>query len=188
MFRGTRTRVLLGIVAAAGLSPGLARGRTITVCVSGGCDYQNIRDAIAAAQDGDEIVVHNGTYTSTVLNENRDLDFGGLAITLRSLSDDPTACTIDCQATSQNRHRVFYFHSGESNGSVIRGFTIQGGYTATDPPGAAGPGGAILCDGASPTMFNCILVSNHTELQGGAIACLNGSAPDAVDFRTGAGV
>jgi predicted outer membrane repeat protein len=179
MFRGTRIRALLVVMASAGLGPPVVGARTITVCPSGG-DYQNIADAIEAAQGGDEIVVCDGTYTSTG-SENRDLDFQGKRITLRSASDDPTACIIDCQGSDQNRHRAFRLHGRETNACVIRGFKIQGGYTvAADPPWplpGTGPGGAILCDGASPTIINCIIALNYSASQGGAIACVEGANP-----------
>ncbi len=54
-------------------------------------DFLTIQAAIDAAVDGCEIVVADGTFTG---DGNRDLDFGGKAITLRS-ANGPAACFID---------------------------------------------------------------------------------------------
>ena len=50
-------------------------------------DYPTIQSAINAASNGDTVLVHTGTYTGI---GNRDLDFHGKAITVRSENpDDP---------------------------------------------------------------------------------------------------
>jgi len=63
---------------------------------------------------------------------NRDLDFHGKAITVRSTNpNDPTvvaATVIDCQGTPSNSHIGFDFHSGEGASSLLFGLTITNGY------------------------------------------------------------
>jgi len=107
-------------------------------------------------EQGDTIVVANGTYTGTGY---RDLDFGGKAITLRSASG-PDNCTIDCENVSG--HRGFYFDGGEGPASVVEGFTITRGNVSDF-------GGGIYCEGSSPTIKNNKICFNEAADCGGGI-------------------
>ena len=64
-------------------------------------DQPTIQAGIDAAVDGDTVLVDDGTWSGT---GNRDLDFYGKAITVRSLNG-PDFCTIHCGGGSQN-HRA----------------------------------------------------------------------------------
>jgi len=98
---------------------------------------------------------------------NRDLDFGGRSIELRS-ANGPDNCVIDLQGAT----RAFHFHSGESAAAVIDGFTVQNGdVTAGTPP----RGGAVYCEnGSAATFANCVFRNNHAY-DGGAAHCRDGS-------------
>jgi hypothetical protein len=91
-------------------------------------EYATIQAAIDACVAGDEVIIADGTYTGT---GNKNLDFKGLAITIRSASGDPATCIIDCEGSG----RGFYFHSGETAESGVRGLTIQNGNVTTMTPG-----------------------------------------------------
>ncbi len=127
--------------------------------------YENIQQAINDANDGDVIVVTIGAHTGT---GNRDIDFGGKAITLRSIDpNDPdvvASTIIDCQSSG----RGFRFHSGEDANSIINGLTVTNG-------GGIYEGGAIHCSQSSPTVKNSIITNNSARDRGGGIYCGYGS-------------
>ncbi|MCP4312894.1 MAG: right-handed parallel beta-helix repeat-containing protein [Bacteroidetes bacterium] len=143
----------------AGFTP---RVEAATIYVGPGETYTTIQAGIDAAVAGDIVVVRDGTYTGT---GNKDLDFYGKAITLRSEHGAATTI-IDCE----NSGRGFYFHSGETISSVVDGFTITNGN--------AYEGSGIYNDNASPTITNCVFSGNSaTGLGGGGILNLGSSSP-----------
>lgn len=127
--------------------------------------YSTIQSAIDVASDGDTVLVADGTYTGV---GNKNLDFRGKAITLKS-DNGPENCIIDCG----NDGRGFRFHSGESGGSTVSGFTITNSQISAW-------GGGICCDfSSSPTITNCIITGNRASY-GGGISC-NESSPTITD-------
>ncbi|MBU0616363.1 MAG: right-handed parallel beta-helix repeat-containing protein, partial [Planctomycetes bacterium] len=117
--------------------------------------FDAIQEGIYAAEEGDTVLVADGTYTGA---GNRNLHYDGKAIEARS-ENGPDDCVIDCAHAT----RGFSFDSRETKESRVDGFTITNGN--------ADGGGAICCDGARPTIMNCILVANVSEYGGGAILC-----------------
>ncbi len=129
-------------------------------------EVATIQAAIDLACDGDTILVADGTYTGT---GNRDLDFGGKAIVVRSETGDPSTCIIDCDGSELDEHRGFLFNSGEDSTSVVMGFTIRNAYMDTYT------GAAFECsNGSSPTITYCVMAEN-TSLRGPALNCSDSS-------------
>ncbi len=122
--------------------------------------FDAIQEAINAAVNGDQVVVADGTYTGY---GNRDLDFCGKAITVRS-ENGPDNCVIDCEGGPDDWHWGFYFCNNESGTTVLNGLTITNGY--------ADCGAGIYCQGgASPTIINCIIARNGALSSAGGIYC-----------------
>jgi hypothetical protein len=134
-------------------------------------DQPTIQAGIDAAMDGDTVLVADGMYTG---EGNRDIDFFGKAITVRS-ENGAENCIIDCEGSESDPHRGFYFHSGESKDSALDGFTIRHGYRmgVDDPYNYRG--GGIYCIGSSPTITNNTIVQNNAGYGGGIYSA--GSSP-----------
>lgn len=132
-------------------------------------EYPTIQVAIDAAVNGDTVVVAPGTYTG---DGNRDINFRGKAITVRSIDPNDysivTATVINCQGSNIEPHRGFYFHSNEGENSVLKGLIIKNGY--------ANDGAGIYCYGASPTITKCIFADGNATEWGGGICCYNASS------------
>ena len=130
--------------------------------------YPTIKAAMTAAGDNTVITLAPGIYTGP---DNTNIDFGGKAITIRSLDpSDPNivaATIIDCQQL----RRAFIFDENEDENSVLYGLTIRNGRVQDN-------GGAVYCDHSSPTLKNCVFENNTAagyKKAGGAIALYNSS-------------
>jgi predicted outer membrane repeat protein len=141
-------------------------------------DFPTIQAAIDAAEDDDLIILADGTYTG---NGNRDIDFRGKAIRIRSLSLDPDSCIIDCQGGFGEPHHGFVFHSGERPESVLEGVTIRNGIAWGVAP--VGHGGALSCDGSSPTLIDCVFFGNFGSARGGGAIYCTDSSPTFLNCR-----
>jgi len=106
--------------------------------------FLTIQKAVDCALEGSTIIVADGTYQGA---GNRDIDFKGKAITLRS-ENGPENCVIDCE----NVGRGFYFNSNESPSSIVDGFTVTNG--------KANEGAGIYCYRSAPWINNCIIIAN----------------------------
>jgi hypothetical protein len=103
-------------------------------------DYPTIQQAIDASIDGDIVLVDDGIYSENI-------DFQGKAITVRSENGQDTTI-IDGGGNGS----VVTFASGEGLQSVLKGFRITNGLATN--------GGGINCQGASPTVTDCIITGN----------------------------
>ena len=109
--------------------------------------FDSIQEAIDASLGHATINVLDGTYTGP---GNRNIDFYGKAITLRSMNG-PSNCVIDCEGSG----RGFDFHSGETQQTIVAGFTITNGQ--------ADSGGAVRCMNSSPQISNCVISDNQPD-------------------------
>jgi predicted outer membrane repeat protein len=122
---------------------------------------QLIQVALSQAQPGDTVVLADGVYSGF---GNRDLDFGGKAITLRS-ENGPAYCVIDGLGT----HRLIVLDDDEGPDTVIEGVTFRNGFGAH--------GGAIFGVDAVATVRDCVFELNDAAGYGGAIRFERVAAP-----------
>jgi hypothetical protein len=154
----TRIRSSLGIVVLAWVvwagTPTFAA--TLHVELNNPASYSSIQDAIDAAKNLDTVVVHPGLYPEAISYKSK-------AITVRSLEpNEPrvvAATVIDGGGQS-----VVTFQYGETERSILRGFTIQGGEN----------GVRCVQSYARPVIRQCVITSN--KLDG-----INGGSPTVVD-------
>ena len=152
-------RLSLIVVAFALAAAPLAAHATV-IHVPG--DQPSIKEGIAAASEGDTVLVAAGTYSGVM---NRDIDFGGTNIVLMS-EDGYMSTFINCGSVA----RGFVFSSREDTTSVVRGFTIENAF--------ADNGGAVVCvNASSPRFEECVFQQNSAMDIGGAVACLEASNP-----------
>ncbi len=138
-------------------------GTGYTAIIHVPADHSTIQAGIDAAVDGDTVLVANGTYTGS---GNRQIDFMGKQITVQS-EFGSDSCIIDCEGIS----RAFNFTSGETERSILNGFTIQNGMTDES-------GGAIYIR-SSPRITQCVLKNNQAE-SGGAL-CLEWESDSIIE-------
>ena len=161
----------------------------------GSGDFVTIQEAIDAAAPAETVVLADGTFTG---DGNRDLDFKGKEITLRSQSGDARQCIIDCQASQTDPHRGIYMGTGETENSILENITIKDawmtygagmridnahpvlhGVVFQGNQGGDG-GGIIMGSGAAPRLEFCIFEDNSVSDAGGAIY-VNASYPQILN-------
>ena len=123
-------------------------------------DHSSIGAAIAAAVDGDVIVVAPGTYA-----EN-SLDFMGKAIEVRSRAPEDADVVAATVVDAGGQGSVVRFVNAEGSDTVISGLTLRGG--------AAPLGGGVMCSGASPTLSRCVIRDNVATVAGGGVHVSSG--------------
>jgi len=120
--------------------------------------FRRIQHGIdAAALSGDIVQIRPGLYSG---QDNRDLNPGGKAVIIRGTDpNDPT--TVGTVIIDPNFNGSgFKIFSDETSDCIIEGLTIRNADSDDY-------GGAIICDFASPTIRNCIIVNNKGYDGGG---------------------
>ena len=124
-----------------------------------GCGYQGspfatIQAAINAATSGDTVTVAAGTYTENINFNSKSLMLIGAS----------AASTI---IDGNNSGRVVVADNSQSNGSVLKNFTIQNGNA--NGTGYEGQGGGVNIFGVTMTMENLIIRNNTSLSKGGGL-------------------
>jgi beta propeller repeat protein len=101
-----------------------------------GKQYDYIQHAICDANEGDQIVARPDRYEEKI-------SFAGKSVTVRSTDPNDPAVVESTVLTSSGN--VVSFVEAEGAGSVLRGFTIEGGNQG------------VLCHSSSPTVTQCTI-------------------------------
>lgn len=147
-------RLAPGLLLATLLAGPAAASNTLRVPA----DFPTIQAAIAAAVDGDVVLVSDGVYPETI-------DLSGKAITVRS-ENGPAATTVDGGGQAVYVVRIA---SGEGPQTRLEGFTITGGIGRTyfNQQTVIGEGGGIRVHAASPVLRDLVITGNSGASGGG---------------------
>ena len=110
-------------------------------------DFSSIQSGIDGIQNGDTLIVRNGTYIENI-------NFNGKAITLKS-EYGSSVTRIDGSGAIGS---VVKFISGEGADSILEGFSIINGFI--DYRLNNSYAGGIDCIGSSPTINDCVIRDN----------------------------
>jgi parallel beta-helix repeat protein/predicted outer membrane repeat protein len=130
---------------------------------------QSIQAAIDWVTEGDEIIVHPGTYYEAI-------DLLGKAITVRSINPEDPAVVQSTIINGAGAYHVVQCSSGETPATVVAGFTITGGNANGHPWDDAYGGGVSFWNSSSPTLMNCLIIDNQAAF-GGGVSCRMASNP-----------
>jgi len=159
------------VIIACLFAPSVLLADTLQV---DGVEYTTIQSAIDDANHGDIIVVEPGIYYETI-------DFLGKAVTVRSNDpNDPNIVEdtiIDANnPVDPNFGSAVIFRSGETNASILEGFTIQNGtgswiLVSWEYNGLHWNrcGGGVLCYNMSAPTIRNNTFNNNSAGQGGGI-------------------
>lgn len=145
--------------------------RCLAVRPDGQGEYSCIQHALCAAYPGDIIDLADGLYVG---EGNRDLEYEGKAITVRSASNDPSLCIIDCSDSLVGHYGAMFIHA-EPAGTTLEGLTLQGStYSAITCKANSAPtirnvtirnnasyrGSGVYANAADVALLNCTIHSN----------------------------
>jgi hypothetical protein len=164
MFKSSINLAKISFALLAFLFAVIMETQAATIHVPG--DYPIIQQAINAAQNGDMVLVAPGTYDTRI-------SFEGKAITVTSEAGPQH--TILSGGSS-----VVRFISGETNSSVISGFTIQNAYRLFGRLE-----GGIYIENSSPTIIGNIIKNNIAIHGGGAITIAGNAFPGSFTIIEG---
>jgi hypothetical protein len=142
-------------------------GAVYEIAPDGSGDFPTIRDALAVVEDGDEVVLADGVYVGLL---NTNLNYLGRAVTIRSASDDPTACIIDCEGVARG---VVSFTASSTPG-LLRGVTVRNGWHPEI-------GGGLYVSGTTALRAENCVIEDCSSVQGGGVAARGGAELTLVD-------
>ena len=158
----------LSLVLIGGALPSSAT--TCVVRPDGTGDFPTIQEAINHVLSGDTIELTDGVFSG---NGNRDLDYLGKAIVIRSSSGNPDQCILDCEGSESAPHRGVWFDAGEGANSILQGVTIRNGVAAGQSAPAVLGGAVLITNNSRPTLID-VVFSDNSARSGGAIGILQG--------------
>ncbi|MFC1594198.1 right-handed parallel beta-helix repeat-containing protein [Candidatus Omnitrophota bacterium] len=110
-------------------------------------DFETIQEAIDAAYEGQTVLVSEGVYAGL---GNRDITFGNKNIVLKAegLAENTI---MNCQGTMHDPHLAFMINGGQTDETIIDGFTVINGHYGM---------AAVHIEDSYPVMQNNIFRNN----------------------------
>lgn len=151
----TMTKMTGGLLSCAlCFSSGTALADTYTVNGDGSADFLTITAAVAAAQDGDVILVNAGLY------EEGPISLLGKRIVINGVLGGVDSVKVRSAVTGEP---VFEVVSGEPSGTALANLTIE--QAQTKESGA----GVRVENGSELVMVGCMILDNTSEGSGGGL-------------------
>ena len=160
---------------------GLVLRKQETIDSSNGGTWKKLKDAIAAAEDGDVIKI------SGEIKATNDTDNSGELIVNKNITvkkaDGASTAVLNANGTAGSKpaHRIFKVASGKK--LTLENLTLKGG--KPDASNENGYGGGILLQGGTLDMKNCDVKGNESEGGGGIYAGKVGTAASSVTISGG---
>ena len=126
--------------------------------------FVNIQDAIGFSNHGDTVIVEPGIYKESI-------NLLGKRVIVQSAEYGSRDIASPTVLDGDGKGPVVTFNSGESNGTVLQGFTIING-----DAGNGNGGGILITNSSNPVIRGCVIRDNKAAY-GGAIAVSKQSAP-----------
>ena len=162
---------------------GLVLRKQETIDSSNGGTWKKLKDAIAAAEDGDVIKII-GEIKATSTSDNSGELVVNRNITVKKADGASTAvlnANKDGTDAPPTTHRIFKVASGKT--LTLQDLTLKGG--KPDASNENGYGGGILLQGGTLDMKNCDVKGNESEGGGGIYAGKVGTAAASVTISGG---
>ncbi|MHC4748988.1 MAG: right-handed parallel beta-helix repeat-containing protein, partial [Planctomycetota bacterium] len=134
----------------------LARPRTINVGKGAGYDFNTIQVAIDDSNDGDTIIVRQGTYYENIHLRNKN-------IILTSIDPNDTSVVEGTIINANGTGSVVTFDGHENSSCLLTGFTLTNGNASF--------GGGIDGNYTEATITRCYIVGNRAKGGGGLHQC-----------------
>ncbi len=119
--------------------------------------YATIQHGIDQANDGDMVLVQQGTYYENINYNGKNIIVASNYVHSGDWSDVENTIIDGNQSSS-----VVTFENGESDSAILQGFTIENGQSYA--------GGGVYCNNSSPIISHCRLVNNSVDNAGGGIS------------------
>ncbi len=148
-------------------------------------DEPTIQGGIDAADDGDTVLIADGTYAGA---DNKNLSWNGDEKHIAVMSENgPAACVIDCEEWGRG---FAFYETHQTSDDVVEGFTIRNGcgelgggiYCSLASPAIiecnvfdciADQGGGVFCERSSAEIVNCAISNNLSGYHAGGIYCMD---------------
>ncbi|MCK4694127.1 MAG: DUF1565 domain-containing protein, partial [Candidatus Cloacimonetes bacterium] len=136
--------------------------------------FATIQHGISVAENGDTVMVHQGTYPENINYSGKNITVASLFLTTQD-----TTYISQTIVDGDSSGSVVTFENGEDSTAILTGFTITNGQGGGSYPNNTG-GGITCVNSSTPSLLNVTITGNSATDKGGGIYCYN-SDPSLID-------